>query len=523
MTNNKEIKVVAIMALVYTILFYKQGFGINLLIFEIFYLIVLLFLKRLSLSNKFQTFCGIGVLTTAISSVITHSDFSITMNIIWLLVFTGSIMYSEVKAIHSSLLLSMENIFTSPVVFTIGIATIKLKGKGIGGIMKKFAIYFIPIILIILFLTIYSASNPIFDSWLTRLIRMLEAFLSKINLNIVIIFTLLQGLFFSAILLINNTKKAIRNYDSNSTEILLRNKQKSKKSRLIAFKNDVKSGVFLLVILNLIILLLNIIDIYWVWFNFSWNGLYLKTFVHNGTFLLIISVIISIAITLYYFRGNINFYSRNKFLKLLNYIWISQNIILCITLAIRNIRYIEHFNLADKRIGIFIFLVITIIGLITVLYKIKAKKSVYFMLKVNVLSAIITLTSFSFINWDNFTARYNFSHSSTAFVHLNYLSELSDNSLPFLIKSSSELRNINKVQKKLFPKILNDNTQRPDTVNPENRWNYRYLTPEDYIKRIEFRKKWFLHKWESKGFLSWNLAEYRAYKQLKHERDVEIQ
>jgi hypothetical protein len=87
------------------------------------------------------------------------------------------------------------------------------------------------------------------------------------------------------------------------------------KGRIFKFnslKKEFIAGIFLLLILKSLILVVSSIDIYWVWFNFKWEGQYLKQFVHEGTYLLILSILISIALILFLFRGNHNFYKKIK-------------------------------------------------------------------------------------------------------------------------------------------------------------------------------------------------------------------
>ena len=248
--------------------------------------------------------------------------------------------------------------------------------------------------------------------------------------------------------------------------------------------------------LNLVILVLNIADIKWVWYGFEWKGQYLKQFVHEGTYLLILSIIISIILVLYFFRGNLNFYQNNKLLKSLSYIWIVQNGILTISVAIRNFWYINYFALAYKRIGVIFFLVLVFYGLFSVYRKVSQRKSTFYIFKTNAYATLIVLILGSLINWDSVIAKYNFENSNRSFLHLNYLSTLSDKALPYLDKSLPELKRIDKIQKEKFP------------------FKEKFMTPEAYYHIIENRKKMFLDKWDTKSILSWNLPEYLAAKKL---------
>ena len=219
-----------------------------------------------------------------------------------------------------------------------------------------------------------------------------------------------------------------------------------KKNRFFKFndlKNEYKAGIFLLIVLNILILILNLIDINWVWFNFKWEGQFLKQFVHEGTYLLILSILISIGLVLFFFRENLNFYSKNRTLKYLSYVWIIQNGILTISVAIRNFYYINYFSLAYKRIGVLLFLILTLYGLYTVFNKVKNKKSNFYLFQYNFSALFILLIVSSIVNWDKVIANYNFKHANKSFLELNYLADFSDKTLPYLDKPLHELEEIN--------------------------------------------------------------------------------
>jgi hypothetical protein len=190
-------------------------------------------------------------------------------------------------------------------------------------------------------------------------------------------------------------------------------------------------------------------------------------------------------------------------LRYLSYVWLAQNGILSISVAIRNFYYIEHFNLAYKSIGVLIFLLLTLYGLFTVFIKVKERKSAFYLFKTNALSLYIVLMISSFVNWDSLIARYNFNHANKAFVHLDFLSTLSDKALPYLDKTIPELNKINQIQESDFS------------------FREKFMSPESYHDTIESRKSEFLLSWRSKSILSWNLPEYLAYEKLKNTKPKE--
>ena len=501
MNKRKSIFLILLSAFIFTLLFHKQALGLNLLLFEIAFFIWVISSKQFYFIGKNQITSGIGFLFTSLSTVITHSSLSYIINFLTLIVFIGILNYPEARSLVNSFGLSINSFFKSQGQFLKQISGSKLNGYHPGGFFRKSRIFFIPLIIILIFIIIYRLSNPVFDELLTQFESVFtekwEIIFKDFDFMILITFTI--GLLLSNFIIIRTVNRRIIQRDSDATEELKRIKNKSQNIfSASGLKSEYKAAIFLLAMLNIILLIINTIDIYWVWFNFEWNGNYLKQFVHEGTYLLILSIIISIILVLYFFRGNLNFLAKNRLLKYLSYVWLAQNAVLAISVAIRNFWYIHYFSLAYKRIGVIIFLMLVIYGLYTVFKKVRYRKSVFFLVKSNAYSIFIVLIISSVINWDNLIAKYNFQYADTAFLHLDFMATLSDSSIPYLDKPLDELVRINETQKEKFP------------------FEQKFMTPEEFHSVIESRKIDFEEKWKEKNFLSWNLSEYKAFRELKN-------
>lgn len=505
MSKKRETRVVIASALLITVLFHKQALGLNLLISEMLLISWLLISKQIQFKGLYPITLILGLLITSLFTVLTHSVFSYFVNFLVLFVFIGLLIYPDAKSLINTLGLSFANIFGSQIQFLKELSGSKLKGQKLGSRISKFRIFIIPILIIILFIIIYRKSNPFFDELIEDIALFFWEKLSFIfkDFDYLIIITFLIGLIISVFIFIRTSNQRLIEIDVNSSEELKRERNKSLKKIMInGLTNEYKAGVFMLIVLNLVILVLNVIDIKWVWFSFEWEGQYLKQFVHEGTYLLILSIIISIILVLYYFRGNLNFYQNNKLLKYLSFIWLAQNGILTISVAIRNFWYINYFALAYKRIGVIIFLILTLYGLYTVYRKVKQRRSAFYLFKTNANAILVVLILSSLINWDSIIAKYNFKNSNKSFLHLDYLATLSDKALPYLDKSLPELRQIDMIQKEKFP------------------FEQKFMTPDEYYHIIGNRKKLFMDKWNAKGILSWNLPDYIAYKKLSSDSRI---
>jgi len=239
MQRLKIVLLVVFSGILFTVVFYKQFLGLNLLIFELFLMSALLITKKVNLEGRLELITFSGTILTALIVVIHNSALSITINIISALLFAGIITYLQLRNLSYAPVLTAYSIFKSQ-----------------GNFIKK---------------------------------------LSEGNSKVI----------------------AIIHLDNQGSDFLKRRKRRG----IIGFKtmgllNEYRTAVFLFVILNLLLLIVNSIDIYWVWFNFEWNGQYLKQFVHEGTYLLIFSILLSLILTLYFFRGNLNFLKKNRWLVL---------------------------------------------------------------------------------------------------------------------------------------------------------------------------------------------------------------
>jgi len=499
MNLKKSLLPVFVSAIIITLFFYKQGIGLNLFLFELLYIAWLIGNRQLNLKSRLHIICFLGFIITGVATVIVYSAYAYWVHFITLFLFAGTLNYTEVKSLTTVLAISSFAFLRTQTIFINKILNSKSKNKTIGGMVNKTRVIIIPLLIIAIFVTIYSLSSPAINKLTAKTGLFIQKGLTSIfgGVNFSLVFTFLISLLLSTFLIIRTLKKQWIEKEYSAKEYLTRTRiNQSRNFKITALKNEYKSGIFLFVILNLIILVVNITDIHSIWFNFEWDGETLKQFVHEGTYLLILSILISIALVLYFFRGNLNFYKNNTLLKLLSYIWLIQNGVLLISVAIRNYRYIEIFALAYKRIGVILFLLMTLYGLYSVFIKIKHKKSTFYLFKTNTLAIYIVLVISSLINWDVTIAKYNFANAQKSYLDIGYMYELSDKALPYLETSTEAFKEIEIFQNETFHKAAYPNKF------------------SNYSEDIKFRKQQFKKKWERKNFLSWNLTEYLAYRTL---------
>ena len=497
--NSPAFKILSVIAsaFLFTVLLYKQHIGVNLFLFELVILGLLGIGNRLTKDKAVLLTVG-GTLLTGLMIVIHNSLLAIMVNFMSLMLMTGVLLSPTIKSLIHSWLLAIVHLFTSHIQFFKEIGGLGTSNGNLGVAIRWVRIVAIPLFIVLVFVAIYSAANPVFDGMLASITDKLDAILLKLSewVEFGVFWFFLFGMIVSDFLLLRSTEKNIEKAGLTASDNLVRTRNKVFKKKLdLGLKIELRSGILLLVVLNLLLLLINSIDIYWVWFNFVWEGDYLKQFVHEGTYLLIISILISIVISLYLFRGNQNFYKKSGLLKNLALAWMAQNVMLALSVGMRNIHYIEHYALAHKRIGVFFFLLATIIGLWIVISKIRSKKTFHYVIRTNAISVYSILVIMTLINWDSVVVKYNFKHYETTFTHLNFLSSLSYPTLPYQNKSIDFLTQVEE-----------SNAQFPAEDAHMDKWEYEL--------RVNKRRKVFEEDWEARDWRSWNWAYHNAYRIL---------
>ena len=179
--------------------------------------------------------------------------------------------------------------------------------------------------------------------------------------------------------------------------------------RLLDLRKEWLAAVACFGLLNALLLVVNAVDIRWLWFGFRPAADFdLTQFVHEGTYVLIFSIMLAAGIMLWFFRRNLNFYQPG--LPLLRggaTLWVAQNVVLAGSVGLRNYYYITYTGLAYKRVGVYIFLLLTLFGLGTVLLKIWQRRSAFSLVRLNSWAAYAVLLALAAGNWEIWMAEYN--------------------------------------------------------------------------------------------------------------------
>jgi hypothetical protein len=187
-------------------------------------------------------------------------------------------------------------------------------------------------------------------------------------------------------------------------------------------------------LVNALLLVVNAIDVRWLWFGFEpAPGFDLAQFVHEGTYVLIFSILLAMGIVLWFFRRNLNFYAPG--LRALRWgatVWVLQNAVLAVSVGLRNYYYILNSGVAYKRIGVCFFLLLVFFGLGTVLGKIWQQRSAYSLVRLNSLALYSVMLLLAAGNWEVWMTQYNLQPRFRS-VDIGFLLDMPDRALPTLL------------------------------------------------------------------------------------------
>ena len=427
--KNKAILLIAA-ALLYGYLFYQQQFGINLLIFNVVFLSILVGIDFSRSKSPAYWFTLFASLATAIAVTWQGTQLAVWGNCISLLLFSGFTLAPN-SSWYISLISGGYSILAAPIVHAVrylesdsskpkesGKSSFRLKTLKLGSIL-------LPIVLAVVFLSLYSNANPAFG-----------AAINSIKLDFIswpwVGFTLIGGLLLFGFVY----KVAIPElllWDQSIDNNIIRKRGTHKRNfHVLGLKFEMRAGTILLILLNALLLLFHVIDISHVTSGSIPTTVSQKEYLHQGINTLIASIVIAILIILYYFRGNVNFFRHNGWLKVLTYLWVAQNTLLVVSSFYKNYNYVYEFGLTYKRIGVYVYLTLVLFGLITTVFKIFLTKSHFYLFRKNAWAAYLILIFSTFFNWDSIITSYNLNKAKE--IGFKYLIELSDSNLPELLQ-----------------------------------------------------------------------------------------
>ena len=494
---------VVIATALFDLLFWRMAPGLNVPLFTIGTTLLLLLLQGWhGLSSAARWALG-GALISAAMVFVHNSIVSIIAAFASLAVATALVKEERLRSLAFAGVQDFASFFLAPIMAIARLDRLVPQGGVPRQGWRWIKLGILPAALLLLFTQLYRGGNPRFDA-LTA--GFMTAFFDMIGTMLERFFTahtlfVLFGAAVCASLLIKLMPDTLVTIEQRFSDVLRRVRVKRphwlEPLSMDPLERERRMGMILLVAVNVLLAVVNVIDINWVWFGFEVpKDFSLKQFVHEGTWLLIISILLSMVILMWLFRRNQNFYWRSKGLRMLAFVWIAQNFILGVSVFLRNYHYISFHGLAYKRVGVIVFLALVLVGLITLFVKVRDRKSLFYLARVNAWAVFLALIGLSTVDWDSLIVRYNLGHWNQGEIDVDNYLVMSDKVLPLLYA------NIDKVE-----------AQMEQHKHNAVRW-VDNLDIHSFRRALDVKRYRFEHRYDELSWQEWNLADRRTARSL---------
>lgn len=490
-------------------LFYELEIGANLPLFVV--LVLGLLIQRIGWRQFSAPARGtaLGTLLAAIMVVVHNSGLSIFMTIVSLGACTALVHEAKLRSLFFTMAQLVSNFIALPLAAWQGSGDLMPQRGAARTGWRWVRLAVLPLIVGIVFFQLYRVGNPKFDALTAGFLDGLwEVFGDFIELLFTPhVFFFLFAMVVCGGLLYRYAPRLVLQIEEDLSDRLQRVRTRRPSwmapRSMNPLERERRMGMVLLVLVNALLLVVNIIDINWVWFGFEVpEGFSLKQFVHEGTWILIISILLSILILLYLFRRNQNFYSRSGMLKTLGLVWVAQNLVLGVSVFLRNYHYIDFHGLAYKRIGVIVFLVLVLVGLVTLYLKIRRQRSFFYLARVNAWAAFAVMIAMTTVDWDRFIVRTNLQHDNPGEIDIDNYLAMSDRVLP-LVYAKIELVEL-QMEKHRMNRV---------------RW-VDHLEPEGFRVALDAKRDRFLQRYGEQHWQEWNWADASTMRMLQSNGNV---
>ena len=167
------------------------------------------------------------------------------------------------------------------------------------------------------------------------------------------------------------------------------------------------------------------------------------------------SIVMAIFVIMFYFKSNFNFDPNAVLMKNFVKIWIVLNAVLVISAMLKNTEYIVNYGFTYKRLGVYAFLILSLVGLVMTFVKIQMRKKNVFLFNTMVWYVYGTVLACSYINWGGIITSQNMKRADFA---VNYHLQSISFSEKYLLKYAEEKQD-HQLKRDVLEKVNYDKPQ----------------------------------------------------------------
>ena len=490
--------IVLIGALIFNLLFWHEKQGLNVFLFDIFIIAALWLMDKEPFSTPSVKWTVAGTLSAAMLIVWHNSLLVKYIHVFSFASMVGLMQERELRFIGFAIMQYIFNLFETPIAAFRVLKTLPLL-RGQKNAAKHLNSAWMTIFILPIFYLIYYTANAKFAELSNQFWHNIFQFLS-FDININRILFVIFGFFIVGAAFWQQKWVDFAGKDASYPETLVR--MEIQESDLSLYRNALN----LIIALNILLFINNLIDVQYVWFAdvSGKTALQLKEYVHEGTYILIFGIVLAISVILWLFKNSLNFLENTPktrhILRGVTTVWLIQNAVLAVSVGIRNAQYINFYGLAYKRIGVFVFLALTLYGLWLLFMKIKQKRTFFFFMRRGAYAIYAVLLATCFVNWDVFITRYNIQiPSKSGAIDVRFLVEdVSSKNLYLLFENVEQLAP--KMTMKPFPE--NDYSRQTEMQFSNDAERLTFLK-----NILQYKKTVFEEEQKNLSWLSWNHAD----------------
>jgi len=464
--KTKETLLLFATALICTLLFYKQSWGLNVPAFALLIVGAQAFYKPELRHNRSWLWASFITMVSALAYYFTNNSGAAVL-------FVFSVIFSSGLQMKDSLLAFLPlhaflNFFIAPV------ALLQERISHTFTAEKKrisIRMFVVPIFILTLFLIVYASANSRLWEQLSELFTHIDAtFALCFILSFLLVLPIIRGRIVGWLSTIENLCEKVIGFVSEPKP----SDDQLKINRLMKEAMMVFCG--LIVLLTYLILL----DGYELMYGLAQASL--SDNLHASIYILIASMFMAIGVILYYFSLPVIFHSNFDRIKWAVNVWIALNVVLCMICLVKNNVYVHELGLTYKRIGVYTYLLTTIFALLITAYKTNASLNNWLLIKANTWMVYGVLMIFVCVPWDIVITRYNLEYTKDpdiAYIHsLSYQAQLEYISITLEKDSSEEQKALLKEQLKYMKYY---------TMNELESQQFLSLTAEDHRLLHQFQ------------------------------------
>jgi hypothetical protein len=396
--------IVLLGSICFATLFHDKGLGLNCLLYALFLVTILAVYRKDQLLRTSIILSAAAMIATSVAIIMHGSSLAVTCYFLSIIGFIGyaaseksSLYVAWMNGIYSTVIGSFHDILHNkpkpekP-------ETVKIKTE------QLLKLIFIPIALLALFILLYSQTNPVFEAWLGKF--------DFSFINIGWFFIALLGGFLIANVAPPRSIESTTQLDLETPDLL--KDREVDHMEVDRAKNEVQIGTFSLIALNVLLVLVLVSELVFIMGLDDLKASTLSSAVHSGVYASIASIVLAVVIIVFLFRGSVNFIKENRSLKGLSFLWIILNTALIVSILYKTFLYMENYGLSIKRLGVMVYLLLCVIGLITTYLKINNRYNLTYLFRKNVAVGFSIVMVYSCFNWSAVITRYNIEND---FVH----------------------------------------------------------------------------------------------------------